>query len=114
MPQKNTLYWEMLPCGLTMAKWLDVSTCHITEQDNQLLGSDCDASQTTAIASRKGGGYFVHVFHDDIEENEQELLQVGYSREFIRLIQIARAEGASWICLHSDGPDTDFLPAFTW
>ena len=35
--QTGTHYWEMLPCGFMMAKCLDVSTSHITKQDNMLL-----------------------------------------------------------------------------
>ena len=49
MEKKSTLHWEMLPCGLTLATWLDVSTRHITKQDDQLLGIDCDASSPAAV-----------------------------------------------------------------
>ena len=114
MNEKSTLHWEMLPCGLTMANILDVSTCHITKQDDEFLSNDCDASDPAANASRKAGGYFVHVSHDDTGEYDQKLLESGYSREFIRIIQIARAEGASWVCFDQSGSGTDFLPAFNW
>lgn len=112
--QTGTHYWEMLPCGLMMAKCLDVSTSHITKQDNMLLSIDCDVSPSAATVFRKAGGYFVHILYDEAEENDQELLEAGYSAEFIRIIQIARAEGASWICLDSTAEDTDFLPTFNW
>lgn len=115
MKKKSTLYWEMLPCGLTLATWLDVSTRHITKQDSLLLDGDCDASPPAAVVFRKEDqGHVVHVPHDDVQESEQELREAGYSPEFIRLLQIARAEGASWVCLHSDGSETEILPSFDW
>lgn len=115
MEKKSNLHWEMLPCGLTLATWLDVSTRHITKQDNQLLGIDCDASSPAAVVFRKGDqGYVVHVPHDDVEENERELQEAGYGAEFIGILQIARAEGASWVFLHTDGSETEVLPSFDW
>lgn len=115
MKKKSTLYWKMLPCGLTLATWMDVSTRHITKQDSQLLGIDCDASSPAAVVFRKENqGHVVHVPHDDVEENERELREAGYSPEFVRILQIACAEGASWVFLHSDGSETEVLPTFDW
>lgn len=111
----GTCFWEILPCGLPVGKFIDVSTGHITEKDDELLDIDCEAKLPAAIVFRKDyHGYFVHVPHGDVEEFEQGLRRTGYSEEFIRLIQLARSEGASLLCLDADGSSSDKLPSFDW
>lgn len=111
----GTCFWETLPCRLPVGKFLDVSTAHITAKDYELLDIDFDAKQPAAIVFRKDDhGFFVHVPHDDVEEYEQELREAGYSEEFTKLIQLARAEGASLLCVDADGSVSDKLPHFDW
>lgn len=112
----GTCFWETLPCGLALGKMMDVSTKHISMQDDELLDDHSDArGPVPVIAFRKDDvGYFVHVPHDDIEESEREMRQAGYSEEFIGLLRIARSEGASMLCLAADSTPSDKLPSFDW
>lgn len=112
----GTCFWETLPCGLTMEKMMDVSTEHITQHDDELLDAVCVAKGIVpVIAFRKDDiGYFVHVTHDGVEESEQEIRDAGYSEEFIRLLRIARREGASMLCLSGDSTSSAKLPSFDW
>jgi hypothetical protein len=111
----STCFWEKLPCGLPMGKIMDVSARHITKGDNALLDNDCHDSLPAVVVFRKDDfGYFVHVPHDDVEESERGMRDAGYSEALIELIRIARNEGASWVCMDSNGPDTEKLPAFDW
>jgi len=111
----STCFWETLPCECKMGKIMDVSTKHITRNDDALLKKDCDARPSVAIVFRKDDvGYFVHVPHDDIEEYEREFRDVGYSEEFIELIRIARAEGAMLLCISADSGTSGKLSSFDW
>lgn len=111
----NTCFWTILPCGFPMGKFMDVSTKHITRNDDELLNIDCDARLPGAIVFRKDDiGYFVHVPHDFVEESEQRMIETGYSKEFIRLMQIARSEGASLLCIAADSSSSDKMPSFDW
>jgi hypothetical protein len=111
----STCFWEKLLCGLLMGKIMEVSTRHITQGDTALLDNDCHDSSSAVVVFRKDDfGYFVHVPHNDVEESERGMRDVGYSEALIELIRIARNEGASWVCMDSNGSNTDKLPAFDW
>lgn len=103
------------PSGLPIRKYLDVSTIHITREDDELLSSDCTGLSPAVIAYRKDGySYWVYVAHDDEDEEERKLRKAGYSQAFIVLLQEARAVGAGWICIDRDGAYSDKLPSFDW
>lgn len=107
-------FWEMLPCGLSMAKCLDVSTRHISKRDDELLHLECEASSPTIITYRKERGFFVYVSYNNVQMKEKLCLDAGYSLGFIQILRIAREEGASWVCIDADGTETDTLSVFTW
>ena len=109
-------FWETLPCGLPMMKMMDVSIEHISKRDDALLADhSCTHEPAPVIAFCKDAiGFFVHVPYDEVEENELEMRQAGYSEEFIGLLRIARSEGASMLCLAADSTPSDKLPSFDW
>lgn len=111
----STCFWEILPCGLPMGKIMDVSTGHITHDDAVLLYVESDADLPAVIVFRRNEtGYFVHVPHDDIEESERAMRDVGYSRAFVNLVRIARAGGAFMLHLDANAASSEKLPVFDW
>ena len=50
---------------------------------------------------------------DGVNSNEQ-ILEAGYSAEFVALLALARRLKCNWLMLDRDGPVRDELPQFDW
>ena len=107
---------------------LDVSTCHITENDAALLDSS-----KVVVVHKYEEGYFVFVpedpndFYDfiglhciinrtvtDIESEEQIFTDAGFSKDFVNLMKLARQHGCKYLQLDRDGREYGDLPKYSW
>jgi hypothetical protein len=101
-----------------IGKMLDVSTSHITENDAKLL-DESDSKKQSSIsrnplsAFSKGVGWLVNIPATD-EEVFKEILNYGYSNEFVELVKVALNHDCDWINLDCDGAEIEDLPKFDW
>jgi hypothetical protein len=106
---------------------LDLSTAHVTEEDNNLLTTDAVAEQRVHSGGEQptipcveyGYGFIVFVNHHHDDEAEQtaylvELVNNGYSSAFCNLIRLAWTLDADMIRLDRDAEECDELPTFQW
>lgn len=96
-------------------KCLDVSTAHITEKDNELLGQE-DLAVNAAI-SAYGYEYGFYVYSSDGATSEADfarMKEAGFSEELLNLIRIAYERGCKFLTLDRDGPIYNDLPQFDW
>jgi hypothetical protein len=83
-------------------RYLDVSTCHVTPPDMQLL-----RTSEAIIARVHEYGCFVHVpdFADEgeMEDRIRRIREEKFSEEFLNLLAYAYFKGCFWINLDADG-----------
>ena len=94
---------------MAIEKYMDVSTCYITEQDDAKLGY----SNPPIPVYEYEYGYFVHCsgFYGD---TEQECREFGMSDDFINLMKYAYSQGCGFVKLDADGDDTLTFPKHDW
>ncbi len=91
------------------------SSAHITQSDNDKLTDD-----DNPLIEKFGYGYRIYVpttdciSVDEYKKEIKELLKEGYSREFCRLLLIARSHNANSITIDCDGTEYEKLPTFNW
>jgi hypothetical protein len=110
-------------------KHLDLSTAHITEEDNALLMGDAaveknvdgydQPEQPSIPCVEYGYGFivFVNHHHDDAAEQAAyvaALVNAGYSSAFCNLIKLAWKLDVDMIRLDRDADEDDELPTFQW
>ena len=104
-------------------KYADVSTMHVTKEDADLLAVDArirsgkrDPRIPALIVFGYEEGFFVHVPED--EETFKDGLRMakrhGYSKGMLKLLRLARDEGASFLRLDADGEPYGGLRTFDW
>lgn len=100
---------------------LDVSTCHISPKDAQLLkecaeNEDVVTSQNNALIIHEyTEGCDVFVSEEIYDKKYQEaLIRDGYSKAFVDLLRLAKKFGCNYLKLDRDGTEYDDLPQFTW
>lgn len=96
-----------------------VSTCHMTPKDNEILKANTDVGPAVhpQIIMEYEHGFMVSSFHnfkDNPENLEQTLLKLGHSPSYINLLRVAHEAGAKWMNLDCDAADYDFLPNHEW
>jgi hypothetical protein len=100
-------------------KVIDLSTAHITKEDNEILlatvGAVAEAHPQVVL--QHGFGYFVSTWHngkDNPENFEEALLKLGHSPSYVNLVMLAHRAGAKWLCLDCDAEAIDGLPVYSW
>ena len=104
------------PC---VHKILEVSSGHITKEDDRLLKKDLSAF---AVYNVKGGdvlyGFLIYTgLDDDLEEflgTKKIGKQEGFSPAFFHLIDLARNAGCKFLQIDCDGVEYDDLPKYDW
>ena len=97
-----------------LVKSLDISTGHLTKQDEKLLRAAAKGVDTNPIIAYKYEyGYFVHVPDKD-EGLNKACIKEGYSKEFTLLLIRARELGCKYIQFDGDGITYDDIPSFDW
>lgn len=94
---------------------LDISTGHLTEQDNNLLSRSEDDDPVTAY--KYPYGYIVYV--GDVpavgylpEEYDETIKKYGYSDSFINILKKARDLGCKYAQFDADGITYDDIPYY--
>ena len=98
--------------------YLDVSTAHISLNDNELL--TCLAGYTSdvpLIVDGFEGGYWVNV-HPDLKDNYHEyvetLINFGFSPEFVTILENAGKLGCNYVKLDGIGTMYEGVKTFDW
>lgn len=102
--------------GAGVLKYLDVSTAHITLQDDRLLKRSCsDPAFAGPLAYEYEEGYWVWVpDKPTLKAPKKGYKTQGFSKAFVQLLEGADREGCSWIRLDADGFVYSCLPQFDW
>ena len=105
---------RMYPNKLLTRRYADISTCHITKEDNDLLLQE--VGKDLLLLTEFEYGYFLRLFDDEHYANTkwQEIRDLGYSKPFIRLLKRCVKEGFQGICLDQAGAEYNELPSFEW
>jgi hypothetical protein len=98
---------------MSIEKYMDASTCFITENDNALL-EEC--SMFTCPITVYGYDYGCFVIIDpELEEGfDEEMREFGFSAEFIELVKFAQRQDCGFLRLDCDGDDSYDFPKFVW
>ena len=91
----------------------DVSTCHITKEDNDLLHDFCVNGSDSLIVDSFDGGYWVFV-PDDRVEIVRLSTEKSFSKAFVNLLADAMSMKIWWIRFSTDGEVHQGLPTFDW
>jgi hypothetical protein len=103
---------EYIEGNMDVYKYADISTAHITPQDNDLLGKMAYTNIIPEIVVYDYEyGYFVPVPSDN---NEEQLRKVGFSEAFLSLLKRCRQEKIMLIRIDKDAPEADDLETFEW
>jgi len=101
-----------------IAKCFEVSSCHISKHDCEHLKRDSkDTSHNpTLIIYPFDYGYFVFAaWEKEVDEEIQvSLYKEGYSKEFAKLLQVARQHGCKYLQIDEDGVEYEDLHVFNW
>jgi hypothetical protein len=110
---------EILSAGIN--KYLDISTGHIKETDDQILTAMVNKVEVTDdIMLNVYGhayGYWVHV-HSDIKDQADEykkhLLDSGFSINLVNILYHADAMGCTFVNFDCDGLKYEGIEIFDW
>ena len=98
-----------------IVKCLDISTGHMTENDDKLLKAATDDQRqvpSLAIVYEYKEGYFVYVSPET--DQDAELTKEGFSAAFLNLIKMARSLKLKYVQFDADGITYADLPLFDW
>lgn len=110
----DTLVENKNPPIFAITKNLDISTVHISEQDNEKLCSNGDNGPL--IIHPYGEGHFIYVEQDEVHfmETLDKLMKERYSHAFIDIMQLAHDLGCAFIQLDGAGTEYKHLTKFDW
>ena len=107
-----------------IAKALDVSTSHITEEDAKLLESSTSQGEVhfglgyPTIVYSYPEGYFVYAHVGDnaaeVRDFNKACRAAGYSEAFLKVMQMARRNGCKYAQLDCDGIEYPQLKTYKW
>ena len=94
-----------------IAKILELSTGHITLDDNNMLKISMGLT-----CAQYEYGYFIHVPELESDEKFMSRYSSDYSESFIKVLEYAKANDCRFICLDGDADllDTDKLNVHEW
>jgi len=104
---------------LDIDKTLNLSTAHITEQDNTLLLDVLENGHPDAgwVIPLEDYGFMVFVPEGNPEEVEQHVhgfKRVGMSEAFVNIYRLTAEQGCTWMRLDCDIPVVPELQQFDW
>lgn len=110
----DTLVENKNPPIFAITKNLDISTVHISEQDNELLCSNGDNGPL--ITHPYGEGHFIYVEQNEklFQETIDNVIKERYSQAFIEIMQLAHDLGCAYIQLDGAGTEYKHLTKFDW
>lgn len=106
---------------LSIHKYADVSTCHITKKDAEILERFADdvpllfTHNPPFTVAKYAEGFFIPLGSGNwANEAEHDSLSEGLSEEFANLLHHVVEQGAFVLRLDADGDKVDGLPTFDW
>lgn len=104
---------------MNIQKFLDISTGHMQRHDDELLTFEVDtpASSFPLRVIGHDYGYWVRVplgGEDVLISHVNDLLELGFSDDFINLLKAAAKEGCWWINFDCDADTVENFPLFNW
>lgn len=103
---------------LQSATMAEVSTQHITREDNEILTKIADSkSFDQLIVYAKEDGFFVFVddcWSNDNNDRAKEIALVGLSKNFLNLLMLANKQGYWWLLIDHGATYTEGLQEFVW
>jgi len=98
---------------MSIQKYLDASTAHITAEDNTLLQQSETSEDIPGCCSYPyDQGYFISIYPD--APSEQEKADSGYSESFFKVQEYARKRGCTVLRLDADGDLIEDLEKHNW
>jgi hypothetical protein len=98
-----------------ITKTLEISTIHITEEDNKILIKLKDDPNTIIFTSDEYGyKIFIPISSNDRMENLKLIKKAGLSQSFNEIFQEGIKLNVNLISIDRDGPVYDNLPKFNW
>jgi hypothetical protein len=109
---------------LDIEQVVNLSTAHVTEQDNDHL-TECSKSDPSHPKYRAAGwvvatdyGFMVFMPPKDNKEEVADHIhaykEIGLSKEFLDLCKLAAERDCTWLRFDCDIPETKGLPTFGW
>ena len=90
-------------------KVLDISTIHISEEENGYLQN----INSPLITYEYNEGFFVYVPISFIID-EPNIIKTGFSEGFINILKLAAAQDCKFVCFDADGIVYEDLPQYDW
>lgn len=108
------------PTKANVRSFLDLSTCHFTKEDNEVLkalATSEEAPTCPLYVYDEEQGYIVLTPGCDEDwhyKGRQQLIDAGLSLAFVELATYARLRGYTGIWFDADAPECEFFPTFDW
>jgi len=94
-------------------KYLELSTCHMTARDNELL--DADGPEIPFGFDRHEYGFWIYVAPDAGSRTDvADAARGAFSDGLLAAMELAAAKDCRWIRFDCDGPVLAELPRFDW
>jgi hypothetical protein len=99
---------------MPIKKYLDLSTAHMTEADNELLA--CKVSDGSLIVTEHSYGYWVHVPQNPSSPGVEvsTFKDQGFSEDFCKAMAYAYQNDCWWINFDRDAPIEEELNTHEW
>ena len=98
---------------MAVYKYLDVSTSHITKNDNDILQASCTSDRFPGcFVYHYDFGYFISVYSDAPSEEEKK--ESGLSENFFKILDHARENECPLLLLDADGDILENFEEFEW
>ena len=95
---------------MEISKMVTVSTCHISEETNNML-ADKNNSLPISVYDKTDYGWFIYMPAD--KDNDADVLK-ALPTDLAVLFMFARYNEVDVICLDCDGEEIDGLPIYNW
>lgn len=93
--------------ALEIAQMLTLSTAHIKEETADFLDNE---DYALVVYPKSEYGWFILADLDSLSEEELSLIP----NDLMAVIQFAKENGCSWLCLDRDGSEIEQLPVYDW
>ena len=100
---------------LSIERYWDLSTCHITKKDDELLKESPTATLDPLIVHFYGEGCWLFVPLDlELYETRSAIIEYGYSLALLDILLYAMIFGVTFIRLDCDATIVESLTKFEW
>jgi hypothetical protein len=98
----------------TTYKIADISTCHITEKDGQLLEKKRCPLRLAETDSKSGTILWVPQDAETWLDEQRTLIELGFSEAFLNIMQALHEQKIEYVRFDADSDVDDEWPTFDW